>query len=145
MRQDVVMAARGWLGVKFHHQGRSRLAGVDCLGLLVKVAEECALMKDGQALAALDQTDYGRNPDPAYLLARLAEVLEPVAAHALEPGDVGVFRIDGRAQHLAIIGMHAVPGEFSMIHAYAPLRKVVEHRFDATWRERMAAAFRLGS
>lgn len=142
MRQDVVTAARGWLGVKFHHQGRSRVAGVDCLGLLVKVAEECALVKDGQWLAALDRTDYGRNPDPAFLLESLAEVLERVEVP--EPGDVGVFRIDGRAQHLAIIGTHTLAGELSMIHAYAPLRKVVEHRFDATWRERMAATFRLG-
>lgn len=144
MQDEIVQAARGWLGVKFHHQGRTRAAGVDCLGLLVKVAEECALEREGVMLSTLDKNDYGRNPDGKRLFDALAERLIQVDTGDVRPGDVGLFCVDKRPQHLAIVSDYPAMGELGMIHAYAPMRKVVEHRMDAAWRERMVAAFRFG-
>jgi len=140
MQQALVAAARGWVGVKFHHQGRTREGGVDCLGLLVKVAEECGLAHEGVALCSLDRVDYGRNPDTRGLQDMLARVARQVTAYAA--GDVVLLSIEGRAQHLALLADYPHAGELAMIHAYAPAHKVVEHRFDEAWRGRVAAAYR---
>lgn len=37
-RQQVVQEARSWIGVPFRHMGRSRQAGVDCIGFVLCVA-----------------------------------------------------------------------------------------------------------
>ena len=142
MQDVIVEQARGLLGVKFHHQGRSRATGVDCLGLLVLVAQALQLTFEGAPLHARDRTDYGHNPDVGYLRSALERYLTKVDADAMQPGDVGLFLVDKRPQHLAIISDYPVGGEYGMIHAYAPLRKVVEHRMDEAWRERLVAIYR---
>jgi hypothetical protein len=140
----IVACARGWLGTRFHHQGRlkrtsAHRGGVDCLGLLVGVAAELQLRgTQGVPLAQLDETDYSHHPDHRRLFALLARNLTH-CAQAL-PGDVALFEIDGRAQHLGIIT--ELGGECAIIHAYAPARAVVEHALDGFWRERLKAVFR---
>ena len=60
----------------------------------------------------------------------------------IQKGDVVLVRIDEHAQHVAVVGDYT-PDGFSLIHAYAPARAVVEHALDAWWRERIQAAFRV--
>jgi cell wall-associated NlpC family hydrolase len=143
MHEDIVNAARSFIGVRFHHQGRSAITGVDCLGLLVLVAEACHLRFDGLSACDHDETDYGHNPDTARLNDALVRLLSPVPSGAMQAGDVILCTLDYRPQHLAILADYAnAVGELSMIHAYAPLRKVVEHRLDETWRGRIAGVYR---
>ncbi|GAB4511253.1 MAG: peptidase [Roseibium sp.] len=127
--EDIVAAARRWLGTPFHHQGRVRGVGVDCAGLVIGAARELGIMD-------IDVTGYGHRPDDEEMerlvRAHLAEI--PLAEAA--PGDVLLILIDRRPQHLAI------RSDVGMIHAYAPARKVVEHRIDAVWAARIHAAFR---
>jgi hypothetical protein len=52
-----------------------------------------------------------------------------------------LIAIEGRAQHLAI--RSDLAGDPAIIHAHAPRRRVVEHRIDADWAQRILAAFRL--
>ena len=137
----MVAAARRYLGVRFRHQGRSPIHGLDCLGLLVAVAEDCGLEHHGRRAASFDATDYGHIPDAARLsdgLRALMRVVDPVTMAA---GDVLLLRIDGNAQHVGIVGDYP-PHGFSLIHAYAPARRVVEHRLDAGWQERIVATLR---
>lgn len=55
------------------------------------------------------------------------------------PAIIGLFRIDGSARHLGII---AQDGPYpTLIHAYAPARKVVEHRFCEAWQGRLVQAY----
>lgn len=56
---------------------------------------------------------------------------------------LGMLKIDGVPQHLALITDYPMPGEMGMIHAYAPARKVVEHRYDPQWRRQTYAAYRI--
>lgn len=143
MSHPIVACARGWLGTRFHHQGRIRKTGqhkggVDCLGLLVGVAAEMDLRgADGRALALADRVDYPHRPDSAQLRKRLAEVLVEIPCGGIAEGDVVLLRVDDSPQHLAIIT------DLGMIHAYAPARAVVEHELDGWWRARMEAAFRV--
>ncbi len=122
-------SARGWLGTPFKHQGRTKNIGVDCLGLLVGVAAELEL-----GLEKLDELGYGHFPDSDYLQQKLAEAMEVIDAPMA--GSIGLFVIDGRAQHLGIFG------EGTLIHAYAPMRKVVEHGFTQEWRVRLIKVYR---
>jgi hypothetical protein len=116
---------------------------VDCLGLLIGVAAELGLeARDGSPLAGHDAPGYSKAPDGAALAARLGELLWPVAPEALQPGDVALFMLDGAPQHLAILSDYAAEqGALGMIHAYAPARRVVEHRLDAEWRKKIAGGY----
>lgn len=137
----IVACARSWRGTRFVHQGRGR-GGVDCLGLLAGVAHELGLRaRDGSLLIAHDALSYSKQPDGALLRARLDELLWPVDAFVWQPGDVALFALDGQPQHLAILSDYGA-GEPGMIHAYAPARKVVEHRLDAMWRKRLVCLYR---
>ncbi|MFN8971556.1 MAG: NlpC/P60 family protein [Alphaproteobacteria bacterium] len=139
----VIACARSYVGVRFAHQGRARQTGVDCLGLLILVAEEVGLSFDAQAPRALDRTDYGAYPDAEFLRERLDHFLKPSPIDQMREGDVLLLAIDGRAQHLALVTDYPVPGELGMIHAYAPARKVIEHRMDESWRKAIVGVYRL--
>lgn len=130
----VVAAARGWLGTPFCHQGRRRGVGVDCVGLVIGVAHELGL-------SDFDITGYARRPDSSELAARAHELMQPIAPAAARPGNVLLLAIEGRAQHLAI--RSDIDGDPAIIHAHAPQRRVVEHRIDCNWHERILGAFRL--
>ncbi len=155
---DIVLAARGWIGTRYAHQGRLKAApgqagACDCLGLLIGVAKELGLVaaaSQGQRqtpLYAYDELDYGRHPDSQKLQVRLQELLLPVAHETISPGDIALFTIDGEARHLGIISDYKIQGgvALGLIHAYAPARAVVEHRLDEKWRNRLAALYRIPS
>ncbi len=144
---DIVSAARGWLGTRFHHQGRlkktdAHLGGVDCLGLLVGVATELDLRDaEGNALCLLDERDYPHYPDSRYLMTKFESIMQPIAAAAATPGDIALFTIDESPRHLAIISSGS--SGLQMIHAYAPARAVVEHALDGWWWQRIKAVYRI--
>lgn len=124
-RQDIVDEARKHLGCRWVHQGRSR-AGVDCVGLVIKVAH-------GLGLSTFDIADYSRQPDPAMMRALLAEHMEPASKPQL--GDVLLMRFEKEPQHVAIVT------DIGIIHAYAQARRVVEHRLDSVWKSRIVGAY----
>lgn len=136
----MVAAARACLGVPFAHQGRGR-HGLDCLGLVLHAASVAGCHVHGFVPARLDQRDYGARPDVAVLRARLDEYLKPI--DALELGALLLLKVDGRAQHLALVSDYPMDEGWAMVHAYAPARKVVEHRLDAHWQSSIAAMYRL--
>lgn len=132
----VAEAARGWLGVPFRHQGRTR-AGVDCVGLVIGVARALELLP-----ADFDHTGYARRPDGVSLLAACRLYLTPVSFSEIGAGDVVVFRVVTDPQHLAVVADYYAGGR-SVVHAYALARGVVETRLDDDWQRRLVAAFRL--
>ncbi len=146
MTQPIIATARTWVGTRFTHQGRRKATaqdagGVDCLGLLIGVAEECGLRFAGLAASALDKRDYGHYPDEARLYTTLAKHLIEVKDRGPRAGDIALLSIDKRNQHLAIIGSDGP--RLTLIHAYAPARKVIEHGLDESWKARITALFAL--
>ena len=140
MTHEIVACARGWIGTRFHHQGRVRKTlthkgGVDCLGLLVGVAKELHITH----LVKADETNYPHYPDTKWLRARLSVLLSPVEIDSIAPGDIVLLNVADSPQHLAIVSDMGV--ELGIIHAYAPAKSVVEHGLDGWWRERIEAAF----
>lgn len=142
----IVTCARSWVGTRFAHQGRRKQNGqdkgaVDCLGLLIGVAEELQLERNGKRLSECDERDYGHLPDENKLMTSLVAHLQPIEKSGMIAGNVLLLEVDGKAQHLALVSDYEAGG-FGMVHAYAPARKVVEHVLDASWMNRIRAVFR---
>lgn len=139
---SIIAVARGYVGVRFAHQGRTR-DGVDCLGLLIAVADECGLTFGGKPASALDVPQYGVRPDVRMLKAKLDAHLIPIAPREVREADIVLLKIDGSPQHLGLIADYPMEAEFALIHAYAPARCVVEHRYDKDWQRATYGAYRL--
>jgi cell wall-associated NlpC family hydrolase len=130
----VVHAARGWLGVPWRHLGRD-LGGVDCIGLVV-------LAHRAAGIAVPDPAPYTREPIGARVIAGIEaaggrRVARPRA------GDVLVFRTDGvNGGHVGIAAENS--GEATVIHAYAPRRRVVEEPLTHDLDDALIGAWRMG-
>lgn len=129
---DIVACARGLIGVRWRHQGRSE-HGLDCGGLVVVVAQRTRG-------STVDVSGYTRQARDESMLATCEAHLQRIQLSAARPGDVMVFGL-GDSRHVGIIGDY-VHGGLSLIHAYLVVRKVVETRLDDTWRARARAAYR---
>lgn len=125
-RAEIVAAARSYLGVRWHHQGRNR-AGLDCIGLVIAVAHDLGL-------SDYDIGGYARVPDGKTLRATMCEQMDLLKREPL-PGDVLLFAFQRTPLHTAI------RTDTGMIHAFANKRMVIEHGFDAIWRSRLVCAF----
>jgi cell wall-associated NlpC family hydrolase len=122
----LIVAARGWLGTPWRHQGRGP-EGVDCIGLVVLAAAAV-----GVALA--DRRDYRAEPLAGELRAELERQLCPAAD--LWPGVVLLLRLGPHAAHVGIwTGA-------TLVHAYKPRGGVIEHAL-GHWRRRAVAAYGL--
>lgn len=128
---DVVAEARCWTGVRWKHQGRSR-AGIDCAGLVIKVGEALGLME-------FDTRDYGPQASDESMLRLCREHLKEIGKDQMSPGDVIVMRF-GSNRHLGIAGDYP-HGGLSIIHAFTPIRKVTESRYDENWLRQMGGSF----
>ncbi len=147
---EIVAAARSWIGTRFHYQGRVKKTahhrgGVDCLGLFMGVARELNLKtKHGFSIADFDRTDYSQPVDAELFSAMLAEHLEPVKMSDIHAGFLLMFKIKNSQQHIGIAGIYNFnPEEYSLIHSYAQARRVVETVLDQKWRDKIVSAYRL--
>jgi hypothetical protein len=117
---DVAATARSFIGTRWEHQGRSR-NGVDCLGLVLLVAQQ-------HGLTDFDTRDYARQATDESMLWQCRKLLLPVDVSQGRPGDIPVMRF-GTNRHIGVFGDYLYGG-LSLIHAFslAPHR-VTEHRF----------------
>lgn len=122
--QKAITAARACIGTPFVAQGRLPQAGLDCAGLVIH-----ALRTGG--LSPTDHHGYTLPPQPYDIFRTLAES-QLVQVETISPGAVLLFRFHGQAQHLAL----ACDGH-NMIHAFAPVGRVVETSIGATWMPRL--------
>lgn len=125
---DVIRAARHYVGVRWRHQGRTA-DGLDCVGLLVRVAGDLGFTVE-------DETHYSHEPSAALLLAKLRAHCDEIPSPSYQPGDVVLMSIGGSPRHVGIVS------DRGLIHAAALYRKVVEHEFSKEWRDRVVRAFR---
>lgn len=137
MQDDIVAAARGWIGTPYRHQASLRGVGCDCLGLLTGVWREVT----GETLGPVP----AYTPDWAEALGRetFAEgarrVMREIAPAEAEAGDIVLFRWRAHlpAKHGAILTSRE-----TMIHAQEGAA-VAEVAMADWWRRRMAYGFTL--
>ena len=121
----------------FHHQARLKGVGVDCIGLVIGVARELALVAPDFDIAA-----YPRVPDGTTLLDTARLHMTEIDRAAMQAGDVVVVSFDKLPQHFGIVGDYR-HGGFSMIHAAGKIGRVIETRLMFSSAMTFVAAFAL--
>jgi cell wall-associated NlpC family hydrolase len=118
--RDVVKEAEKYLGVRWRHQGRSKL-GIDCIGLVI-----CAARALIPRLENYDYTGYARLPGTV-LRKEFQKQMEEVPASTRAPGVVFLFtQLRSSPYHVAICR----DTQGGIIHAWLPARKVLLDRMD---------------
>lgn len=114
--------ARGWVGVPYVHQGRSRY-GVDCIGFVICVRNAISPMPSWMQTSR----NYGRVSQQDLLLQGLQR--ECTRIEAPEEGCIVLIQwpMNKIPQHVAI------HGRGNIIHAYARSQKVIETGYRAHW------------
>lgn len=130
----IVAEARSYIGTPFHHQGRVKGIGIDCVGLVIGIAHALGL-------SDFDTADYGRQPDPVAMGATLDAHLDRVNLSDIRPGDILWLRMIWEPMHLAIV---TEVDPLRIVHAYQRpgLSRCVEQGIDDAWRRRIVACFR---
>lgn len=126
---QVVSQAQTWLGTPWHHQGRLKGVGVDCIGLLIGVGKELGIPLQ-------DYQEYGRFPDGQHLANELARQTIKKNSQPT-PGDIMLFRVYKMPQHIAI----CTPT--GLIHAHQGVMKVVETSMPKYWDTHILGVFQL--
>ena len=134
-RDEILRAARRYIGTPYHHQGALAGAGCDCLGLIRGVWRE--LYGAEPEAPPPYGPDWGEVGDTEFLLEAARRHLVPIPLGEAGAGDVLIFRMRPGciAKHAAIL---ASPDR--MIHAQSR-DKVREVSFGGFWRVRAVAAF----
>lgn len=129
---QIIAAARSYIGTPFNHQGRLPGIGLDCAGVGIAAAKSLGI-------PIKDFSGYPRTPFDGMLKKMLdeQESLLQVGINDAEPGDVLLMRISTDPQHIAIKSYNGY-----MIHAYQNVGKVVEQRIDADWKIKIISAYR---
>jgi hypothetical protein len=134
-RTAFVAAARTFDKVRWRHQGRDA-RGVDCAGLVI-----VSLIAVGRN--PVDAIGYGKIPYRGMLEELIERNLgDPLPLRQdMREGDVVLLKFTGEPCHVGIITDYLYGG-FSLLHAYASNRCVVEHRFNASWFDNIAEVYR---
>jgi cell wall-associated NlpC family hydrolase len=119
-RDQVVAEARRWIGTNWRHQGRSA-RGVDCLGLIVMVA-------NAFGVPVRDRTDYARDPTSSALLVSLRSHLVFVRPDENHVGTVGIFRQVKTPCHVGILTTRN--GMLHVVHGRAGVQTVIEEQVE---------------
>lgn len=130
-RADFILAARAYVGTPFHHHGRLKGIGVDCLGLLMGAMAAAGF-------PARDYRQYHKLPRAAELIEKFKEQADEIPLALAAPGDTLLAWVlrRGQAQHILILS--DLPG---VIHCLEG--GVAETSLSAYWHYRVTHAFRL--
>lgn len=133
-REAIVAAARSWIGTPYRHQGRTKMKGVDCVGLVLGVGQDLGLQ-------FTVPEHYAESPSSNLVLRHADQQLVSIHNKVLAPGRIAILWGFDRneAQHLAIVGEYA--GRFTMIHSFSKAGKVLEHSWDAFWEKRLVRVY----
>lgn len=131
---DVVVEARRWLRTPFYHAGREIGQGVDCVGLLIGVANELGL------IGGYDNRGYPPNVPSGICRGELEKFCDqmPFGPMAAVAGDVLLFRVGGSEQHIGI-----ATGDGRMVHAFQSAKVVAETQLSGKWLRSCSAVYRL--
>lgn len=132
---DVVIAARAWIGTPYHHQASQQGVGTDCLGLVRGVFR--SLYGFEAEVPPAYSRDWAEAGKKETMLAAARRHLIAKSVEDLAIGDVIMFRMKSYSvsKHTGIATTST-----SMVHAMEGL-PVREIYLNAWWRRRIAAVF----
>jgi cell wall-associated NlpC family hydrolase len=136
MRDRIVQEARNIIGAEWVHQGRNPGTGIDCIGVIVWVANKVGLEFS-------DRTNYGREPVGQLLVEEVRERLIEIPIEEAQHGDVLILRTAGKPlpTHIAILANG--DKELNLIHSIqiGQARKTVEEPY-RRWKRLVTNAFK---
>ena len=143
-RQRVLETMQRYIGLPFQYQGRGQeladgtRAGVDCIGLVLRVAWDCQIPLE-------DSADYRSIADAARLTAELERQLVALPVADVAPGDVVQWRNSGALysppDNVALVGWQ--DGRVTLVTALFSRGAVVEFGYRHPWPSLVTAAYRL--
>ncbi len=132
---DVVAKAREATGVRWVHQGRANLKGLDCAGLVLWTGRQLGIKE------AFDEPPaYPKDAQWDQFLDYFRSHMDEVRIADMLPGDVPIFRQHIFPCHCGIMTQVGVDPWF--IHSFALRKKVVEERYRLEWPGVTRTAFR---
>lgn len=132
-RQSIIRTAREFLGTRFLHQGRNPATGLDCVGLLIVLAQRLGYPHQ-------DVAGYRRTPSADTIRQMLLLNCDEIPLGEIRDGDIYLMRLGGiKPRHVSI--HHNFNGRDSIIHASANgVRCEDKTNFPQSW---FVAGFRL--
>lgn len=128
---DVIAFARGWLGVPYRHQGRTRF-GVDCIGFPIAVLRELELLPP----EFVDNHTYGRHPT-----GQMYPIVSRFCVNLATPIPGALILIQWpqvkQASHAAFCTGR------TLIHSYQRAGGVVENGFRGAWLKNLHSVWKL--
>jgi cell wall-associated NlpC family hydrolase len=134
-RQQIVTEARSWIGTPYEHLGRAKGAGVDCSQHIIAVAVALGYVAPDFNIPA-----HAPRPHPR-IFAELTKHLDQIPVEDARPGDILIFCFSLKTrtpQHMGFVT------DFGLchVHPHSDIARVVEHRLDDYFRERIVSAWR---
>ena len=125
--QEIIKSSRSWIGTRFRYHGRIKIneknrGGVDCLGLILGVADELQAKKNDKLLSFYDNISYKKIPQKNQLRDAMDKYFTNINPKDILIGDIALFQINKEIQHLGILS------NIGLIHCYIQAKGVVEHR-----------------
>lgn len=140
-RLQIVDRARQYVGTPFRHQGRRIGVGIDCIGLILCVAEDLNLKdREDKPFLRGDYPSYGPQPIDSFVHQECDRRLVRRNVWQMDEGDIVSMRVPHLPTHTAFI----VKREQSLylVHAYSGgPERTVEHILSDPWRRRIVGAF----
>lgn len=134
-REDIQREARHLIGAEWVHQGRHPATGIDCIGVVIWVAERVHAPFE-------DRTDYGREPIGELLVDEFRSRMVEIPVSEAREGDVLILRNAGGRlpTHVAILARGQM--EYMLIHSIqiSSQRKTVEEPY-RRWTRLVTHAF----
>lgn len=127
-RDAVAVEALAWVGTPYHHHGRIKGVGVDCLMLLAEVFEAAGVVPHLDPGTYAPQWHLHRS-DELYLQGLMQHCDELPAGADPQLGDVGLWRFGRTFSHGGIVvqGGHNP----TIVHAYIGSGVIVSRAGDA--------------
>lgn len=117
-RDNILQAARAWIGTPYHHRARVLGAGCDCLMLIVEAYTAAGLLPIHLPIPEYPPDIMFHSDDSSYIDAVLSYCDE---VEAPRPGDLALWKFGKTFSHGGIVSSWP-----KIIHAYAPFRQVLE-------------------
>lgn len=135
-REDIQREAEKLIGAEWVHQGRNPATGIDCIGVIVWVAEKFNVK-------CYDRTDYSREPVGELLVDEVRNYFDEIPISEAKEGDILILRTAGTRlpTHLAILARG--DREYMLIHSIqmSSSRKTVKEPY-RRWMKLVTHAFK---
>ena len=141
-RMAVVDAARTYIGKPWEWGGRNRWNAIDCIGLLVLVAEDLGLPSkwgmDGYTFSSYASDSYYFDGHELSMRSLMAKPLNQIEVSDAGIGDIECYWIRDRK----IVCHCGIVTDRGVIHTHQGSMEVIETERGSFWKRRVKCAFR---